>query len=131
MALNNICFVTPDTIKNSKCDIVINCASEYKICDTPRYLVKKFGIIKNDDFSFLEKMNQILDFIELCLQEKAKIAICDSPEFSRSAGIIIAYLMLNRKFTYDESVDILYCDKINFALHENIENILQCLDDLD
>ena len=98
--------LTPE-FENLDTDLVINCAKEVQYPDDYEYEVKSIPLVDNDYISFLENIDESADAIDKALSEKKKIYLQCSDGISRSPAILVYYLMIHKKFTYERACNLL------------------------
>lgn len=90
-------------------DVVINCAKEIKYSnpENTKYRIEHFSIIDGNSISFLDNIDEANDKIHKYLTEGKNIYIHCDEGISRSPAILIFYLIMNKRFNYDDAYDLL------------------------
>lgn len=102
-------FQETDKFKELQIDIVINCCDEIVYESKEKYLLEQFPI--DDDGvngSFIKYLDEIVDLIYHYLSNNKKIYIHCAQGISRSASIIIYYMMKYEQISFDRAYSKLY-----------------------
>ena len=135
--VNNYIYLGPashplensDEFCNLKVDVVINCAKEIKYPDNSKVIVEHFPIVDGDSISFLENMDQAISRIRYYLSHGKKIYLHCNLGRSRSPAILIYYLMVQKKFTYDNALELLEKIRPEISIHFEFENSLRVIEE--
>lgn len=118
-----------DDFKRLNIDVIINCANEIEYPPNINFLVEKIPIIDGNSISFLENMDCANDKIHYYLKKYKKIYIHCVRGISRSPAILIYYLMMHKRFTYDRAYDLLKSIRPIIDIDPEFESSLRAIED--
>lgn len=109
-------------------DVIINCAEEvnYPLSD---YTIFKYPLFDDEYASMLEYMDAAIEKIHRCLSSGKRIYIHCVKGISRSPAILIYYLMVHKKFTFDQAQDLLKKIRPIIDINSNFERELRTIED--
>lgn len=110
-------------------DVIINCTLEIKYSFTDKIKIETIPIIDGNVISFLEKMDQVINIIHTNLSKGKKIYIHCHSGMTTSPALIIYYLMMHKKFTYDKAYLLLKKRRPGIEIEPEIESSLRTIED--
>lgn len=118
-----------DEFQKLDIDVIINCAKEVEYDSVSKYHIEHFPIMDGNSISFLENMDQADIFIHRSLSMGKKIYLHCDKGISRSPAILIYYLMMHKKFTYDRAFRLLKRFRPVIDIDQEFEDSLRSIDD--
>lgn len=124
-------FTNSTEFEKLKIDVVFNLSTEIEYTDKVPFRVEKFPLTKDDSISFVENMDQIVEKINHHLSKKKKIYLHSFESLSRAPAILIYFYMRYKSLSYRKVHHLLKKLYPNIAIHPELENALQIIDDAD
>ena len=135
--INNLIYMGPfehpytetDEFKDLNVNVIINCAEEVTYPEKSKYTILNFPMTDDTNASMLEYMDNAVEKIHKYLSNGKRIYIHSVKGQSRAPAILIYYLMVHKKFTFDQAYELLKRIRPSIEINSNFERELRTIEE--